>query len=75
MLAARMLAQSIEECLIFEDAPAGIEAAEASGASVLVISATHRTPLFTRHPTIEDYDRVSAGSDADGNLRLSARPG
>lgn len=75
MLAARMLAQPIEECLIFEDAPAGIQAAEASGASVLVISATHRTPLFTQHPTIEDYDRVSAGSDADGNLRLSARPG
>ncbi len=74
ILAARMLAQPIEECLIFEDAPAGIEAAEASGASVLVISATHRKPLFTRHPTIEEYDRVSASIDANGRLRLSARP-
>ncbi|MFB2564270.1 HAD-IA family hydrolase [Rhizobium sp. IMFF44] len=74
ILAARMLAQPIEECLIFEDAPAGIEAAETSGASVLVISATHRTPLFTRHPTIEDYDRVSASIDANGHLRLCARP-
>ncbi|MDK4701933.1 HAD-IA family hydrolase [Rhizobium sp. CNPSo 4062] len=74
ILAARMLAQPIEECLIFEDAPAGIEAAEASGASVLVISATHRKPLFTRHPTIEDYDRVSASIDANARLRLCARP-
>jgi len=74
ILAARMLAQPIEECLIFEDAPAGIEAAETSGASVLVISATHRKPLFTRHPTIEDYDRVSASIDANARLRLCARP-
>ncbi|WP_349959830.1 HAD-IA family hydrolase [Rhizobium sp. ZPR3] len=74
MLAARMLAQPIEQCLVFEDAPAGIEAAEASGASVLVISATHRTPLFTRHPTIVDYDGVHASINADGSLRLSARP-
>lgn len=74
MLAARMLAQPIEQCLVFEDAPAGIEAAEASGASVLVISATHRTPLFTRHPTIVDYDGVHASINTDGSLRLSARP-
>ncbi|MGY5800794.1 HAD-IA family hydrolase [Rhizobium sp. LEGMi12c] len=74
MLAARMLAQPIEQCLVFEDAPAGIEAAEASGASVLVISATHRTPLFTPHLSIENYDRVRASINADGSLRLSTIP-
>ncbi|MFK0164106.1 HAD-IA family hydrolase [Rhizobium sp. NPDC090279] len=74
MLAARMLAQPIEECLVFEDAPAGIEAAEAAGASVLVISATHRTPLLTRHPSAEDYDRIAASTTANGSLRLSVGP-
>jgi sugar-phosphatase len=73
MLAARILAQPIEDCLVFEDAPAGIEAAEASGASVLVISATHRAPLLTRHPSVGDYDHVAVNIDANGNLRLSSR--
>ncbi len=74
MLAATMLAQPIEECLIFEDAPAGIEAAEASGASVLVISATHRKPLTTRHPTIESYNRLTLDIGSGGAMRLSGKP-
>jgi sugar-phosphatase len=73
MLAARTLAQPIEDCLVFEDAPAGIEAAEASGASVLVISATHRAPLLTRHLSVGDYNHVAVNIDANGNLRLSSR--
>lgn len=73
MLGAKMLAQPIEDCLVFEDAPAGIEAAEASGASVLVICATHRAPLLTRHPSVGDYDHVAVNIDANGNLRLSSR--
>ncbi|MGV1791337.1 HAD-IA family hydrolase [Rhizobium sp. A37_96] len=73
ILAARTLAQPIEDCLVFEDAPAGIEAAEAAGASVLVISATHRGPPATRHPSVEDYDRLSLGIDAIGTLRLANR--
>lgn len=73
ILAARTLAQPIEDCLVFEDAPAGIEAAEAAGASVLVISATHRGPLATGHPSVEDYDRLTLGVDAIGSLRLANR--
>lgn len=73
ILAARTLAQPIEDCLVFEDAPAGIEAAEAAGASVLVISATHRGPLATGHPSVEDYDHLTLGVDAIGTLRLANR--
>ncbi|AYG68843.1 MULTISPECIES: HAD-IA family hydrolase [unclassified Rhizobium] len=73
ILAAKILAQPIEDCLVFEDAPAGIEAAEASGASVLVISATHRTPLFTRHPNVEDYDRLALDVDHTGVLGLTGK--
>jgi sugar-phosphatase len=74
MLAANILGQPIEECLIFEDAPAGIEAAEASGASVLVVSATHRVPLATTHLSIRDYDYLALDISATGALRLSGKP-
>lgn len=74
ILAAKTLEQPIENCLVFEDAPAGIEAAEASGASVLVISATHRAPLLTRHPSVEDYDRLALDIGSGGALRLSGKP-
>lgn len=55
LLAADRLGQPIAECLVFEDTPAGIAAAEAAGASVMVITATHHRPLETRHPRIADY--------------------
>ncbi|MBB3285709.1 MULTISPECIES: HAD-IA family hydrolase [Rhizobium] len=73
ILAARILGQPIEDCLVFEDAPAGIEAAEASGASVLVISATHRAPLLTRHPSIESYDRLALDIGSGGALHLTGK--
>jgi sugar-phosphatase len=74
MRAASILRQPIDECLVFEDAPAGIEAAEASGASVLVISATHRVPLSTRHPSIDNYDHLALDIGLSGALRLTDRP-
>lgn len=40
-LAAERLAASPAECLVVEDAPAGIEAARAAGMRVLAISSTH----------------------------------
>lgn len=55
LLAAERLGHAIADCLVFEDAPAGIAAAEAAGASVVVITATHTHPLATRHPGIEGY--------------------
>lgn len=55
LLAAERLGHPIEDCLVFEDAPAGIAAAEAAGASLVVITATHSHPLETRHPGISGY--------------------
>jgi len=54
-LAARRLGHPIEDCLVFEDAPAGIAAAEAAGASIVVITATHSHPLETPHPGVSSY--------------------
>jgi sugar-phosphatase len=72
LLAAARLGVRASDCLVFEDAPAGIAAAEAAGASVLVITATHAHPLDTRHPGVGDYAAFAARVDADGGLRLFA---
>lgn len=72
-LAASILGQPIENCLVFEDAPAGIEAGEASGASVLVVTVTHRAPLPTPHVSIESYNHLALDIGSNGTLRLSGK--
>lgn len=41
LAAARKLGVDIAQCLIFEDADAGIQAAEASGGQLIVVTSTH----------------------------------
>jgi sugar-phosphatase len=60
LLAAKRLGQKIEDCLVFEDAPAGIQAAEAAGAALVVVTTTHKHPLDTSHPTITGYGELTA---------------
>jgi sugar-phosphatase len=60
LLAAERLGQRIEDCLVFEDAPAGIQAAEAAGAAVVVVTITHRHVVETRHPMIDGYGALTA---------------
>ncbi|CAM5653616.1 Phosphoglycolate phosphatase [Mycolicibacterium aubagnense] len=55
LLAADRLGLKPQDCLVFEDAPAGIQAAEAAGTKVVVITATHRHAVETPHPTIAGY--------------------
>lgn len=70
LLGAQRLGVPIHECLVFEDAPAGIRAGEAAGADVVVVTSTHGEPMLTEHGTIASYDDVRAQCDADGRLRL-----
>lgn len=72
LLAAERLGQPIADCLVFEDTPAGIAAAEAAGASVIVVTATHHTPLDTRHPSIADYLALGLNPAEAGALALRA---
>jgi mannitol-1-/sugar-/sorbitol-6-phosphatase len=60
LLAAKRLGQKAEDCLVFEDAPAGIQAAEAAGAALVVVTAAHRGSLDTSHPTITGYGKLKA---------------
>ncbi|MBZ9679344.1 MULTISPECIES: HAD-IA family hydrolase [unclassified Mesorhizobium] len=69
-LGARRLGFDAHDCLVFEDAPAGIAAAEAAGASVMVINATHQHPLATQHAAISGYDAIGITVDERGWVAL-----
>ncbi len=70
LLAARKLGVKPDECLVFEDAPAGIAAAEAAGAKVMVITAAHSHVIETAHPTLATYDSYGVVIDQQGFLQL-----
>jgi sugar-phosphatase len=70
LLAAKKLGVKPEDCLVFEDAPAGIAAAEAAGAKVMVITATHRHPIETPHPGLTSYDTYAVSITDQGWLTL-----
>jgi mannitol-1-/sugar-/sorbitol-6-phosphatase len=57
--------------LVGEDTMAGIGAAEAAGAAVIVISATHPHPIETTHPVVVDYEGLTTSVDDSGALLLS----
>lgn len=64
--AAERLGVAAADCLMFEDAPAGIQAVEAAGASALVITATHPAPMTSTHPGIPDFWHLRADPTAEG---------
>ncbi|RWA69794.1 HAD-IA family hydrolase [Mesorhizobium sp.] len=66
LLAAKRLGVEARDCLVFEDAPAGIAAGEASGAAVMVISATHVHAMQTSHASIASYDALGIATDDNG---------
>ncbi|MDI2143260.1 MULTISPECIES: HAD-IA family hydrolase [unclassified Pseudomonas] len=69
-LAAKSLGLEPADCLIFEDATVGIQAAEAAGAPLMIITATHQHPIETSHATIASYRDVALSIDNNGQLRL-----
>lgn len=68
--AAATLGFDIADCLVFEDAEAGIKAGEAAGADVVVVTAAWTHPLQTDHPTLADYADAGLEVRADGSLTL-----
>jgi len=75
LLAAERLGVKASDCLIFEDAPAGIAAAEAAGADVMVITATHGHPMETQHATTGDYVGMTISTGDNGRLTVERRVG
>jgi len=72
-LAAQRLGVAADTCLVFEDAPAGIAAAEAAGAAIVVVTATHTHPIATPHPRLPGYDAIAATPGPGGTLQLTPR--
>jgi len=73
-LAAARLGVDARECLIFEDADTGIRAAEAAGADVLVITATHGGSVATPHRAVRDFLALQVRTSGT-RLRLADGPG
>ncbi|KTW10310.1 HAD-IA family hydrolase [Sphingomonas sanguinis] len=72
LLGAKRLGTAPEDCLAFEDAPAGIAAAETAGMTVVVITETHRGAMDTAHATVADYRDLSVEWDG-ASLKLEHR--
>jgi sugar-phosphatase len=71
LLAAQHLGVAADDCLVWEDTHAGVKAAEAAGADVMVVSATHEVAFETRHPVIVDYQDLGVAVDGAGRVRLT----
>jgi sugar-phosphatase len=66
LLAAKRLGLEPRDCLIFEDATVGIQAAEAAGAPLMIITTTHQHPLETAHATLASYADIRVAVDSNG---------
>lgn len=71
--AAATLGFDVADCLVFEDAAAGIKAGEAAGADVMVVTAAWTHPLETDHPTLADYADAGLEAGTDGTLTFTAQ--
>lgn len=73
LLGAKKLGFDAADCLVCEDAAAGILAGDAAGAKVLVITSTHAHPIETAHTTTVDYSDITATVDAAGKISLGRK--
>lgn len=68
ILGAERLGFSPSDVLVFEDVPAGIQAGEAAGAEVMVITATHSHPVEGGQYRMTDYTAVAPHVADDGRV-------
>ncbi|MWA01293.1 HAD-IA family hydrolase [Actinomadura sp. LD22] len=69
LLAASRLGADPAACVVIEDAPAGIAAGRAAGATVLAVATSHdRSELTAAHAIVPDLTHVATGP---GGLRLT----
>ena len=75
ILGAERLGLRPSDCLVFEDVMAGIQAGEAAGSDVMVITATHSHPMQTTHSTLLDYRNVRSHIGPDGRISVVRQAG
>ncbi|GAA2265897.1 HAD family hydrolase [Streptomyces atrovirens] len=73
LLAARTLGVDPAHCVVFEDAPAGLQAGRAAGMTTVALATTHRAHELTADLVVEDLSALSA-LVTDGGVEISVRP-
>ena len=69
-LGAERLGFRPQDCLVFEDAHAGVTAGELAGASIMVVTATHDLMAHTHHAKMTSYEALSISTDDAGWISL-----
>ncbi|AKJ14314.1 phosphatase [Streptomyces incarnatus] len=72
LLAARRLGVDPARCVVFEDAPAGLQAGRAAGMTTVALATTHRADELDADLVVEDLSALSA-LVTDGGVEISVR--
>lgn len=78
LAAARALGVAPADCIVFEDAPAGLQAGRAAGAAVVAVAGAHAPqgggPGGWIGDRIEDYNGIEVAAQPDGSLLVRIAP-
>ncbi|WP_329555880.1 HAD family hydrolase [Streptomyces sp. NBC_00696] len=72
LLAARQLGVDPADCVVFEDAPAGLQAGRAAGMITVALATTHQAHELDADLVVTDLSALSA-LVSDGGVEISAR--
>ncbi|QHA03625.1 HAD-IA family hydrolase [Streptomyces broussonetiae] len=72
LLAARQLGVDPARCVVFEDAPAGLQAGRAAGMTTVALTTTHRAEELDADLVVTDLSALSA-LVTDGGVEISVR--
>jgi sugar-phosphatase len=70
LTAASQLGRAAHECVVVEDAPAGIEAAHAAGMSVIAIATTYPADRLTEADAVVERLTDLRVSSRDGEIQI-----
>ncbi|MFJ3671765.1 HAD-IA family hydrolase [Streptomyces sp. NPDC090106] len=73
LLAARQLGVDPADCVVFEDAPAGLAAGRAAGMTTVALATTHEAHELDADLVVKDLSALSA-LVTDGTVEVSVRP-
>ncbi|PWI09312.1 phosphatase [Streptomyces sp. NWU339] len=73
LLAARTLGVDPAHCVVFEDAPAGLQAGRAAGMTTVALATTHQAHELTADLVVKDLSALSA-LVTDAGVEIAVRP-
>jgi sugar-phosphatase len=75
LLGAKKLGVAPQNCLVFEDTPIGLQAAESAGMDSIVVTATHTHHVETQSAPVPDYADLVAVRTEGGLLKVQRKIG